>query len=239
MKNIVKLLIADDNIYYTKNLINCITNELTDINITTNGKETLDIIKRISFDLILLDLNLSDVSGINIIREMQTLKLDVIPKIIIISEEINLINELKKDTSVINVIYKGEDFETICKKVQRYIKEIEFEKNKYEIRNKIIQELSYIGYNFKYKGSNYILEAILYAHTCEQFIFSDNLEKNIYKYVAYEHKTSINNIKTNIIRATNIAYTCQSEEIINNYFNLEIKMKPKDVINKVLSKIAI
>lgn len=71
------------------------------------------------------------------------------------------------------------------------------------------------------------------------FDYSNNLEKYIYKHIAYKYKTSINNIKTNIIRATNQAYASQSENIINNYFDMEIKMKPKDVINKILTKINI
>lgn len=31
----IKLLIADDDIYYTKHLINCITNDFVDVNVTT------------------------------------------------------------------------------------------------------------------------------------------------------------------------------------------------------------
>lgn len=233
------MLIVDDNIYYTKHLINCINNNFVDVNLATNGKETLNLIKKKSFDLILLDLNLPDINGISIIKEIEGLNLYVEPKIIIISGDIRLIDELKKNYFVINVINKSEDFELTCKKIQTYIKQVEVYKNKPLIKSSIVKELSYIGYNFKHKGTRYILEAILYAYECVDFDYSNNLEKYIYKHIAYKYKTSINNIKTNIIRATNQAYASQSENIINSYFDMEIKMKPKDVINKILTKINI
>lgn len=222
--------------------MNCIINNFSNIQVpyvANNGVETLNAIQKSSFDLILLDLNLPDINGIDIIRKLQCNNITINSKIIVISGDTQLINELRKSPIVVNVINKCETCEQICNKIQNYIQEQEFITNKSLIKKRIIEELSYIGYNFKHKGSQYIMETILCIYTNNKdFYLLNNLEKQIYKYIAYNHNTSINNIKTNIIRATELAYTCQDEDIINNYFNVEIKMKPKDVISKILTEIS-
>lgn len=197
------------------------------------------MIKNMQFDLILLDVKLSDINGIEIIKEIQNSDINLFTKIIVISKDITLTDKLEEFPLVVNIINKSQDLEEICESIQEYIKQIEFLKNGTTTRKEIVKELSYIGYNFKHKGTRYLLEAILYAYDYQGFSCADILEKSIYKYIAYKHKTSVNNVKTNIIRATELAYTCQSEKIINDYFNIEIKMRPKDVINKILTKIAI
>lgn len=61
------------------------------------------------------------------------------------------------------------------------IKEIDYLSNKSLIEKKITNELLHIGYNFRHKGSHYILESILYAFEHKEFYYADNIEKkNIY-----------------------------------------------------------
>jgi len=64
--------------------------------------------------------------------------------------------------------------------------------------------LEKLGYNWKYKGTNYLLEAIIYIYKNNNLDLLDNLEKNVYKYISCRYNKSINNVKTNIIKATNI-----------------------------------
>lgn len=55
------MLIADDNINFIKSLINNIlisNDKIRLIKIATDGKETLDIIKKQKIDILLLDLNM-------------------------------------------------------------------------------------------------------------------------------------------------------------------------------------
>lgn len=186
----------------------------------------------------LLNLNLLDSSGIDIIKKLQNNNPTTAPKVIAISNNNKLTNELRKISIVADIIDKCESYNQICNKIQDCIQEQNFLINEFSIKEIIIKELSYIGYNFKHKGSQYIMEAILFIYTdTKDFYLLNNLEENIYKYIAYKHNTSINNVKTNIIRATELAYICQDEKIINKYFNMEIKMKPKDVISKILTEI--
>lgn len=51
----------------------------------------------------------------------------------------------------------------------------------------------------------------------------DNLESNIYKNIAHQHKTSASNIKTNIAKATR----CSAKNNIN--------LSPKDIITELVS----
>lgn len=77
----------------------------------------------------------------------------------------------------------------------------------------------------------------IYEHGSEELL--DNLEANVYKIIAYKNNKTINNIKTNIIKATSLAYICQKENKINEYFGFEIKPTPKVVISTVIQKILV
>ena len=88
-----------------------------------------------------------------------------------------------------------------------------------------------MGYNWKYKGTNYLMEAILFIYTSNNIDLVDNLEKNVYKYIAYKNNKNVNNIKTNIIKST--------EKLINQKQNTIDTVTPKQAINAKLNKILI
>ncbi len=88
-----------------------------------------------------------------------------------------------------------------------------------------------MGYNWKYKGTNYLMEAILFIYTSNNLDLVDNLEKNVYKYIAYKNNKNVGNIKTNIIKST--------ERLINLKQNTIDTVTPKQVINIILNKLLI
>ena len=69
-----------------------------------------------------------------------------------------------------------------------------------------------------------MLETILYIYQNNNMDLLDNLERNVYKYISYRNGKKINNVKTNIIKATNA---------IKNGDNLT----PKFVVSNILTKI--
>ena len=77
----------------------------------------------------------------------------------------------------------------------------------------IINELLSIGFDFKYKGTKYLLETILYIYKNKRLELLENLEENVYKYVANINNKSILNVKTNIIRSTSNMYSYQDKKI--------------------------
>ena len=106
-----------------------------------------------------------------------------------------------------------------------------------EIKNDIIKQLLLLGYNFKHKGTHYLIESIIYIYKKEQMELVDNLEKNVYKYIAIRNNTTMINVKTNIIKATNYVYRYQDKEVLYKYFSINIKVTTKLVISTILNKL--
>ena len=222
----INTVIIDDNIEYIKYLMNSVISKLEDIRVThilTNGKDALDIIEKNNVDLILLDLKMPNISGK--IKKMNLIKY---PKIIVISGEIDYIYCIKNQVIISNIIEKNSSIETIQSKLESTVNSIGFFEREEHIKKKIIDELSNLGYNFKYKGTYYIFDTILYVYASNDFELLDNLEKNVYKYVANKYNKSINNIKTNIIKSTKL--------ITNNKY-IEENLTPKIVVNNILIKL--
>lgn len=221
----IKTLIADDNLQYTKNIINNIISKIPSIKVeyvSTNGKETLDIISKMSFDLILLDLKMPELSGLEILDRIDKLNIIKRPKIIIVSGEMPLIKNVISSDNVCNIILKSEDENIVYRKILEVANDINYELNCDNVKEKVILELLNMGYNLKHKGTKYIIESVMYIYQNNNFNMIDNLEKNVYSFVAYKHNKSMENIKTNIIKST--------KPILEKDYSLT----PKNVITKVL-----
>lgn len=226
----IKALIVDDNLLYVKNVFNTIINRIDNVHINyiaTNVKETLQIINNNQIDLIFLDLKLPDGSGLDIITEVKCSNYTKKPNIIILSEYKELITNNLGD-NIINVIGKLEENELIYNKILKSVNAINFSTFESSIKELVISRLTKIGYNWKYKGTLYILETIMYIYQHNNIDLLDNIEKNVYTYISYKHNKSINNIKTNIIKSTN--------SIRNNDYTT-INLTPKFVISNILTEI--
>lgn len=226
----INTLIIEDNLDYVKNILNTVINKFNEIhvtNIATTKKEAMEIINRNNIDLIFLDLRLPDATGIEIIKEIDMLNLIKNPNIIIISGKIPLIRKVQNNYNS-RVINKLSNEEYIYNHIKQAVKEIKYLKLEKQISEKVFNELLNIGYNFKYKGTHYIYEAIIYIYESNNFDLLDNLEQNVYKYLAHKYKKSINNIKTNIIKATKMR---------NESKGMYEKTTPKSVINNILIKV--
>lgn len=100
--------------------------------------------------------------------------------------------------------------------------------NTFHIKNKIQNELNVLGYNTLYIGTTYITEAIylLYNYETTNAI----LEKDIYSIIAKKYNTTTNNIKCNIINATNSMYYDCNEKVLEDYIKSPFKPGPKKVM---------
>ena len=105
------------------------------------------------------------------------------------------------------------------------------------IYNEVLKELLYIGFDFKYKGSNYLLQSIVYILDNRNLQLLNNLGKDLYPIIAKLNDTTINNVKTNIIKATNWCYEYNRNENYTKYFLSNTKHTPKTIISIVSNKL--
>lgn len=71
------------------------------------------------------------------------------------------------------------------------------------IRMKIHKILNRLGFDFKLSGTNYLFDAIMYSTLHKNEYVFENLERNVYPYLAEKFNVSVSNIKWSIIRSIN------------------------------------
>ncbi len=224
----VKMLIADDNWQCSRSIINSVVNKIEKVRIeyvSQDGEETLDVISKNPFDIVLLDLQMPKMNGIEIIEQIQKLNIIKVPRIVIVSGDLPLIEYARINNIVSNIILKTERPESIYEKILRIVNEIEYDQNYGQVRDKTISKLKEIGYSLKHKGTRYMIDCVLEAYRSNNLDIVDNLEKNIYRYVAHKHHESLSNIKTNITKAT--------KAVTKKGFDLS----PKDVITEIVNSL--
>lgn len=241
----VNVLIADDNWNYARNLmafINEKSNKVRVTNITINGEETLKVLNGNNLiDIVLLDLKMPIYSGIEVIEKLDREQREkYYNSFIIISGEFELMedSEIRYNQVVNRILPKTLSMEQIVAQINGLIIEREENQDLKNIKAKITNELLYLGYDFSNKGTRYLIEAIELIYIRGEN-FMENLNKYVYPIIAQRYNQSTNNIKCNIIRATeNMYYNCNEMKLVN-YFSLQMTMKPniKTVINTVLIKI--
>lgn len=236
------MLIADDNINFIKSLINNIlisNDKIRLIKIATDGKETLDIIKKQKIDILLLDLNMPIYSGIEIINLIDTLELSCVPDIIVISEDSEMLTQLIKSHKVDYFIAKN-SFNFI-ENLKYILSKIVINSSINNTNQFILSELNFLGLKIKLNGTKYLLESISYIYNSNNYRLIDNLEKNVYPELAKRHNTSISNIKSNILKSINTMYLSTDSKKIKKYFLFDddIKPTPKLLIEVILNKLMI
>lgn len=238
----VNVLVVEDNFYYSKNLINLISDtnpKMRLYKISTDGKEAIDIIKNKGndIDIILLDLKLPRYSGIQILNYIEKNNLIKFKNsIIVISGEVDLMLQIRSNPYLYSYVNKMSCLDNVLKEINKLIEIKEQEKSSIEYI--VCEELKKLHYNFSYVGTKYLLEVILLLYN-EKNWEDIKLEKTIYPILAKNHKKTVNNIKTNIINATELMYCSNDISIINKYFNFydNEKPTPKQVISTIIDKL--
>lgn len=225
----IKALIVDDDLNYAKYLLNIITTKFNNMHVShiaTDGQEALDILSSNRFDLVFLDLKMPKLDGIEVINSVNRLNHFISPKFIIISGDFSSIKILKKNSNITNIINKAETDENICRKIEPTVNEINYLLQLPKVKEYIITQLLEFGYDFKLRGTSYIMEAILYIYSNNNLNLLDNLEQNVLKYIAYTNQKSLLNIKTSISKATSATQK-----------SLSMKMTSKSIITLITIQI--
>ncbi len=243
------LLIVEDNLIQAHTLCNRISETFPNIkvySISTLGKDALDIIKKDLVDIILLDLKLPDISGIDILNYISEHKLKkYYQSIIVITGEMSLITHIVGNPYIFD--YKSKisinndliiTLENLLQSKSIDYKELIDTNKFYIIKEKINTELTTLNYNFSYIGTQYLSDCIyeIYVHNGN---YSINLNKDIYPILSKKYCKTIDNIKTNINRSTSNMYFDCDEKFLSKYLGYVVASKPniKDVIFSILNHI--
>ncbi len=224
----IKVLIVDNNLNYAQKILNEVLSKIPEINvkyIVTTVHETIEVLRKEEITLILLSSQLQDGTSFDVIKQIKAMNFISEPDIIMISENMHTYDQSVKNQPI---FVKTQTGKNIQKTIQNYVYTRKNENEKKQIKDKIISEIKNIGYNFKYIGTIYIIESILYIYMSNNLELLDNLENNVYKYVAFKYQKSLNNIKTNIVKAT---------MKINRNSQIGFDYTPKLVISDVVVRI--
>ena len=100
-----KLLIVDDEVDIREFAKNYFKKRNVEVHTSASGKEALDVIARIQPDLVLLDIRMEEMSGIDVLRQLRENKNDV--KVVMVTgvEEEETVQEAEK-LGILGYIHK-------------------------------------------------------------------------------------------------------------------------------------
>ena len=237
----LNLLIANKKLENSQVLLNYISQYIPNVrvaNLAKDAKELLQAIQKYHFDIIITDYELHEFSENNILINIPGhLKNTYTKSIIFLTNNIAQIKELNQNALVFDSFLKTEPISNVINSLKRLIDIKKENENTANAKVKIINELQNIGYNLSHNGTHYIAESVLLV---AKFKYdSENLSKTVYPKVSQMYNKSLNNVKTNIITATDAAYKNMNREIIKKYLKIPDNIKPtaKMIINTLSKKI--
>ena len=129
-------------------------------------------------------------------------------------------------------------FVVLKKRLEKFIKKV----TESSIRQKATQTLLDLGFRFKHIGTKYILDAICYSYMNKGDNSFENMEKDVYPYIAKLNHTQVPNVKWSIARTINLMYlnhTTKSILKLEEYFCLDHLQKPtpKLVISVIYTRL--
>ena len=237
----LNMLIVEDNPEQCKQIANTISQRIKNVKLYSylhTIQETLELINNGEIDFLLLDLKLPDGSGAKIIQYLEHNNILKYQKsIIIVSGQYEMIAKVIHSKYIFDIIYKPVNFEKLILSINNLISLKEINSNLDNLKSKIIAELEQLHYNISHNGTRYLIDAILQVYLMGED--KDNLNKDIYPIIAHKYNTTINNVKCDILKASNVSfYECENNKF-QKYFNLVNTYKPntKTIIYTILNKI--
>lgn len=221
-----KILIVEDNIAFSKSLCASLNDLTTELKVVDNGKTALDLIKQFNPSILLLDLNMPGLNGLEILLQIKEMKINVI----IISGEIKLLNQIPMNSyDIIScVLVKPVDINVIYNNVSYLLLE---QKNKKTI-TKIKTLLNEFEFNKSSNGYIYLLECLIEIFNNPKVL--NNIEQSIYTVVASKHGLdSINRVKWCIIKSLKSMYRYTDKNTLLKYHIDTTKITPKNFMTEI------
>lgn len=233
----VNILIVDNKIDFAMSLINLL-NKNENIRvcaIAKNANEATKIIKENNnISAILLNLPIKNVKFLDSLKNNRKYQ----KSYIVIYDKRSKICNFINNNSIYTLIDKCEKKEVILSVINEFIYRKMTYKREEKIKNKIFNEISYLGFDITHKGTKYLLESIEYIILNPEKEVS-KLERDIYPVLSKKYGESIHNIKCSINRATtSMYYECDVNKLKKYfYFRDDIKPSVKTIIDTIVNKI--
>ena len=207
--------------------------------IVTTGKEALQFIKEEKVDLIILDLNLPDMSGVDILNYILEENISKYNNsILVLTGEMGLLTKVIGNKLIFNYHSKVNGIDPIIKDLKQIVTERDTQICIDKLKSQIQNELNKLNFNFSYSGTRYLCDCIEECYY-KGDIYSINLETDIYSILSKKHNNTINSIKSSIFKSILAMYCETTDNKLSDYFGYRIIMKPKtkEVISIILQKI--
>lgn len=233
----VNILIVDNKIDFAMSLINLL-NKNENIRvcaIAKNANEATKIIKENNnISAILLNLSIKNVKFLDSLKNNRKYQ----KSCIVIYDKRSKICNFINNNSIYTLIDKCEKKEVILSVINEFIYRKMTYKREEKIKNKIFNEISYLGFDIMHKGTKYLLESIEYIILNPEKEVS-KLERDIYPVLSKKYGESIHNIKCSINRATtSMYYECDVNKLKKYfYFRDDTKPSVKTIIDTIVNKI--
>lgn len=233
----VNILIVDNKIDFAMSLINLL-NKNENIRvcaIAKNANEATKIIKENNnISAILLNLSIKNVKFLDSLKNNRKYQ----KSCIVIYDKRSKICNFINNNSIYTLIDKCEKKEVILSVINEFIYRKMTYKREEKIKNKIFNEISYLGFDITHKGTKYLLDSIEYIILNPEKEVS-KLERDIYPVLSKKYGESIHNIKCSINRATtSMYYECDVNKLKKYfYFRDDIKPSVKTIIDTIVNKI--
>ena len=224
-----KAIIVDDNYPFVEQLYNYLYQEKPEnieiVRIFSDGKQALDYLSKNSIQILLVDLNLPKLNGIELIEEVHKLNQDI--HIIVMSGYFHLIKTLKsKNIPIDSYLLKPfnmKELMTVLKTIQQTP----------HTQIDIMQLLDHFYFNKNHIGYFYIIDCLEFC--LENHYASMPSSKIVYQYIAEKH--GYNNylkIGWNIDKCIKIMYELTSDEVKQKFFHNALVPSTKHFINAML-----
>ena len=228
MERNINVLIANENTDESNEISEKLTNEknLGTIDKTSSGKEAVSLLQNKKYDLLVVDLVLSEVDGFEVIEKAKQTNKNI--KIVVLSA-LSSETFIKKTMSLGANYYmlKPINMDVLAKRIDDLFNEEQQDKiliskadSEKEIEEKITNIFITVGIPAHIKGYQFLREAIKLAMENPDII--NSITKKLYPSIAERFDTSASKVERAIRHAIEVAWNRGKIENINSIFGLTV-----------------
>ena len=221
-----KVVIFSNNFYMVNKSCKIFFNNFNNlqlVGLVSTYSELLELYNNSKIDMIII--SESDMNDLNI----QNLLKNIQNKIIFFES-----SQVHKNSKYILYLCINDDSTLLYNQFKNFI----LKTDNRSIRKKVLDILENLNFDFKLIGTNYLLDAIIYSYKNKHDYRFENLEKQIYPYVAKLHHASNQNVKFSIVRSVNnMSAHINSSNSKNRCINFCENVTPKLVISEIVNHI--